>query len=74
MMTSHLAEGAFEAKQILCAHTTKTSVLTEGVVLVEAEGNMKDWGLNLAALLRETLYQLQDGVTAELCVREGRAL
>lgn len=35
---------------------------------------MKSWELNLATLPRETLYQLQDGVTTELHAKEGCAL
>ena len=73
-MTPHLVEGGSEAEQMLRAHTTKTLVLPEGTILVEAEGDMRGWGLNLTTLPRETLYQLQDGVTAELRTREGHAL
>lgn len=51
-----------------------TLVLPEGAVLAEAEGDMRSWGFNLAALLREALYQLQDGVSLELRAREGRTL
>jgi len=56
------------------ASTMYTLVLTTIAVVVETEGDMRGWGLNLAALPRETLYQLQDGVTAELCARESCAL
>lgn len=35
---------------------------------------MKDLGLNMAALPRETLYQLQDEITRELWARESRAI
>lgn len=35
---------------------------------------MKGWGLNLVAFPRETLYQLQDGITGKLRSREGHAL
>ena len=35
---------------------------------------MRGWGLNLATIPRETLYQLQDGVTTELRAREGHTL
>jgi len=49
-------------------------VLLASVVLAEAKGNMKSWELNLATLPRETLYQLQDGVTTELHAKEGCAL
>lgn len=63
-MTRHLVVGTFEAEQMLCAHTMNTFVLPEGIVLAAAEGDkattstMKGLGLNLAALPRETLYQL----------------
>lgn len=59
---------------MLRARTTNTFVLPEGTILAAAEGDMRGWGLNLVALPKETLYQLQDGVTVELCAREGRAL
>lgn len=52
-------------------------VLPEGAILASTEGDgatMKGWGLNFSAIPRETLYQLQDGVTIELSTREGRAL
>lgn len=54
-------------------------VLTEGALAVASEGDqammssMKGGGLNLAALPREILYQLQDGVIVELRAQEGRA-
>lgn len=51
-----------------------TLVFLAGVTLAEVEGDMWSWELNLTTLPRETLYQLQDGVTAELCAREGHAL
>lgn len=74
MMTPHLAEDASKAEQMLRAHTMNTLLLPEGVVLAETKGDMRGWGLNLATLPRETLYQLQDRVTAKLRTREGRAL
>lgn len=62
MMTRHVAVGTSEAKQMLRARTMNTLVLPEGAVLAVAKGNKattsqtKGWGLNLAALPRETLY------------------
>lgn len=73
-MTPHLMDGVAEAEQMLCTHTTNTLVLPKGTVLIEAEDDMRGWGLNLVSLPKETLNQLQDGVTAELRAREGRAL
>lgn len=64
---------------MLCARTTNTFVLPEGALSITNEvgraemSTMKGLGLNLAALPRETLYQLQVGVT-ELHAREGHAL
>lgn len=54
-----------------------TIVLTQGELVVANEtdraavNKIKGFGLNLAALLRETLYQLQDGITVELHANEG---
>lgn len=59
---------------MVSAHTTNTLVLPKGVILAEAEGDRRGWGLNLATLPRETLYQLQDGVSTELRTQEGCAL
>jgi len=73
-MIPTITEGIPIAEQMVHASTMNTLVLLAGVVLEEVEGDMGGWGLNLAALLRETLYQLEDGVTAELCTRQGRAL
>jgi len=79
-MAPHIVAGTFEADPMLHTCTTNTFVLLEGVVLVAVEGDgatanqMKGWGLNLAMLPREILYLLQDGVTAELCAREGNTL
>lgn len=50
-------------------NTMNTLVFPAGTVLVELEGNVRSWGLNLATLHRETSYQLQDGVTTELHAR-----
>ena len=51
-----------------------TLMLPLGIVLAKEKGDMKSWGLNLATFPREILYQLQDGVTAELHAREGHTL
>lgn len=56
MMTLHLVEGASKAEQMLHTHIVNTSLLLEGVVLAEAEGDTRCQGLNLAGLPRETLY------------------
>jgi len=39
-----------------------------------AVGRIKGICLNLASLLQETLYQLQDGITTELRSRKGCAI
>jgi len=80
MIAPHVAAGTSKAKLMLRTRTKNTFPLLEGAVLAAAEGDgatasqMKGWGFNLAAFPRETLYQLQDGVTAELHTREGHAL
>ena len=57
-----------------------TIMLSEGALKAENEDDraavrrIKGLGLNLAALLRDTLYQLQAGITTELYAREGRAI
>lgn len=57
-----------------------TIVLPKGVLTAKNKeyksmvGRIKGLGLNLATLPRDTLYQLQDGATVELCAREGRAV
>lgn len=65
-----LTEGTAAAEKMVA----NTLAFLAGTVLAEVEGDVRSWGLNLAALGRETLYQLQDGVTTELRAREGRAL
>jgi len=49
-------------------------VLPEEAILAEAEGDIRGWGLNLAALPRETIHQLQGGVIAKIRAREGHTL
>lgn len=56
------------------AHTKNNLVLLAGAILAEDKGDMWVWGLNLSILPKETLYQLQDGVTVQLHAREGHAL
>lgn len=58
----------------MCVDAMNTLVLPTGTILAKAEGDMRSWGLNLASLPQETLYQLQDGVTAEFRAREGYTL
>ena len=65
--------GTSTAEQLLRAKMANTIVLSEGALIVESEedravvGQMKGLGLNLAALSWDTLYQLQDDITVELC-------
>jgi len=70
-MIPNLADDITTAEHMVCTHTMNTLELPTGAVLAEAKGDMRSWRLNLASLPRETLYQLQDGVTAELHAREG---
>jgi len=62
------------AEQMVHTQKMNTLALLTSVVLVETEGDVHSWELNMAALPRETLYQLQDGVITEHCAREGCAL
>ena len=57
-----------------------TIVLQEGTLVTSNKAdrplvsNLKGLEVNLVALLHETLYVLQDGITAELQARESHAL
>jgi len=57
-----------------------TIVLSEGALTTEKEndraavGRITGLDLNLDALLQDTLYQLQDDITAELHAREVHAI
>ncbi len=59
---------------------TKNFMFPKGALVVANEvdraimGGIKDLSLNLAALPLEAMYQLQDGVIAELRAREGHVL
>lgn len=53
-----LMEGITATEQMVCTSTMNMLVLPAGAIIVEVEGGMRGWGLNLAALPRETLYQL----------------
>ena len=59
---------------MLRARTMNTLVLPNGAVLAAVEGDIRGWALNLAALPRETIHQLQEGVTTDICAKEGRIL
>jgi len=65
---------------MLRAQTTNTLVLLEGALVTTNESDrptvstLKGIGINMAALPRETLYVLHDGITAKLQARESRAL
>lgn len=68
------------ADQLLHAKMANTIVLSEGALTTKSKedraavGRMKGLGLNLATLPWDTLYQLEDGITTELCAREGRVI
>jgi len=68
------------AEEILHAHMTNIIALLERALVIEKEADrptvsaLKRVRINMAALPREMLYVLQDGVTAKLWSREGRAL
>lgn len=65
---------------MLHVRMANTIVLSKGALAAENEidraavGRIKGLGLNLAALPRDTLYQLQDGITVELHTREGHVI
>ena len=46
------------AKQMLHDHTLNTLTLPVNVVITEAEGDMRSFGLNFTAVTHETLYRL----------------
>lgn len=62
------------------AQIKNTIMLPEGVLVTSDEADkfsismMKGLSVNLASLMCETLYLLQDGITVELRARESRAL
>lgn len=78
--STHLATGSSTAEQTLCARMENTIVLPEGALVAvnvtdRFSVNMSQGlGLNLAALPRETLYLLQDGITTKLQARESHAI
>ena len=73
---TNLAVETATAEEMLHAHTTNAIVLPEGALVIanEADRPTLGIGISMVALPRETLYILQDGVTAELQAREGRTL
>lgn len=79
-MSTSLAVGTSAAEEMFHARVTNTIMLPNGTLITknEADGPMvsslKGVRLNMVALPRETLYLLQDGVTAELWARESHAL
>ena len=64
--------GTSAVEQLLRANMANTAVLPEGALTTEKEddratvGRIMGLGLNLVALPRDTLYQLQYGITTEL--------
>jgi len=79
-LSTNLAIRSSVAEQMLCARMANTIVLLEGVLVTSNEADrfsvsmMKGFSVNLAAISRETLYLLQDGITTELHARKSRAL
>jgi len=61
-----------KTEQMLCTQMTNTIVLPKGALVTTNEADrptisaLKGLGINMVALLRDTLYVLQDGITAEL--------
>lgn len=79
-MSTNLTLGTTVTEEMLCAHMTNTIVLLEGALMTKNEADrpmisgLKGIRINMVALPQDTLYVLQDAVTAELRAREGRAL
>jgi len=75
-----IAIGNLEAIEMSCAKASSVIVLPNGALTMENEvdrptvSTLKALGLNLAVLPHEVLHLLQDGVIAELRVREHCAL
>lgn len=69
-----------ETEQLLQAKMANTITLPTGALTGDNAaaramvGRLRGLGLNLAALPRERLYQLQDCTMTELRAREGRAV
>ena len=65
---------------MLHAQMANTIVLPKGALVTSNEASKfsismrNGLGVNLVALLRETLHLLQDGITAELRTKESHAL
>jgi len=72
--------GVALTEEMLRASTTNTIVLLEGALITTNEANLptlialKGIRINMVVLSWETLYVLQDGITAELWARERSAL
>jgi len=68
------------AEEMSHANTTNTIVPPEGTLVTKNEADrpmvnaLKGVGINMATLLREMLYVLQDGVTVELWAKKNHAL
>lgn len=79
-VSTSLAVGTSAAEEMLRAQMTNTIVVPDGALVTENKADrpmvseLKGIGLNVIALPQETLYVLQDGITAKLRAREGRAL
>lgn len=80
MLSTSLAIVTSKATDMLCAKASSALVMQDGALTTENEADrptintLKGVGLNLAALSREALHLLQDGVIAELRAHEHRAL
>ena len=78
--SNDLAVGTTVAEKMLRARVTNTVVLLEGALVTQNEADrptvstLKGLNINMAALPRDTLYVLQDGITVELPARESCVL
>ena len=79
-VSTNLAVSTLAVEEMLHARVTNTIIMLDGALITEKEADrpmvnsLKGVGLNMVTLPWETLYFLQDGVTAELRARESRAI
>lgn len=72
-VTREPTEDTTATEQIVSTHKPHILPLLADVIRAVATGDEGSWELNIAALSREILYLLQEGVTQEFRAREGRA-
>lgn len=79
-MSTYVIAGTLEVEKMLCLRMANTIVLLDEALETTNKidravvGRIKGLCLNMAALPRETLYQLQDGIIAKLHAKEGHTI